>query len=124
MVTLERRLVRRQKESELLTRWRGQRLPESGGMVSGGCDWVSFLRCAGNNGATWGGRGTTVGARGETGQDTKRELASTGRTYAGEGGMGLVRTQKKGVSRGDGREEQRDDLEKSSIQSEPTADRA
>ena len=80
------------------------------------------------------GRGTTLGARGVvggTGQNTKRKLASVGhtrRTRAGEDRAGLVRTKKKGkkkgVSRGNERKEQRDNLEKSSIQSEPTADQA
>jgi len=53
----------------------------------------SFLWCAGNNGATWGGHGTTVGARreiGGTGQDTKREQASAGHSYTRKGRTRLV----------------------------------
>ena len=73
------------------------------------------------------GHGTAIGARGVvggTGQNTKRKLASAGHMRRrGQGGT-CQDTKKKGVSRGNEHEEQRDNLEKSSIQSEPTADQA
>jgi len=87
-------------------------------IVSGCCGLVSFLWCVGNNGAIWGGRGTSLGARrvvGGTGQNTKKTKPSQRRTHAREGMLGLLRTQKKkGASRGDGCEEQRDNRSQAS----------
>lgn len=72
---------------------------ESGGIVSRGCNWDSFLWCAGNNGATWSEHGTIVGARGEgeAGQDTKKERPSAGHSCTGEGRTRLVTTKKGSV---------------------------